>query len=368
MPHFSYAGGSDVGPALARALDGGPPVVPLPHPDTDPATLAPMIRPDEPLEDPDCAAIVATSGSTGTAKGVLLSRRAIRAAVAATHDQLGGPGDWVLALPEHYVAGLMVLARALVAGTRTHRVASDLADLATLPLAAPRTYLSVVPTQLVRALDEPTTLDSLTRFDAVLVGGAPMAPALLQRIRDHGVRVVTTYGMSETCGGCVYDGVPLPGVDVRSDPTTTRLSIAGPMLFSGYRCRADLTAEALINGRFITSDRGLQTDGRVQVTGRVDDVVISGGSNVDLAEVERVLRHVLAGHGDGAVIGIPDREWGTRVVAVTDTDLTREDLRSHLSGALLPRQVVHLDVLPRTDSGKIDRQQLVRLLTDDNQE
>ncbi|MDN5726856.1 MAG: AMP-binding protein, partial [Propionibacteriales bacterium] len=263
---------------------------------------------------------------------------------------------------------LMVLARSLITGTETRRIAADLTGIGDLPRTARRRYLSVVPTQLIRAMTDEATVTALARFDAVLVGGAAMDPAIGDQLRDRGVRLVTTYGMSETCGGCVYDGLPLPGVEVHSDPATSRLSIAGPMLFSGYLGRPTETAKALEGGRFRTGDRGSVTSGLVHLTGRVDDVVISGGSNVDLAEVESVLRRVLGSRGSGAVIGVPDREWGTRVVAVTDAALTRDDLRPHLSGALLPRQVITLERLPRTDSGKIDRQKLARLLTDDNQE
>lgn len=351
--------------ALAAALTSDAPFVPLPADDPAGAGVAlAMAQPELPPEVDDLAVVVATSGSTGTPKGVLLTRAAIAAAVHATHAQLGGPGEWTLALPPHYVAGLMVVARAEVAGTRWHRATPDLADLAdTVPERDPDLpqYTSLVPTQLVRALvaiaDGDTALrHQLAGFDAILLGGAAADPALLERAADVGLRVVTTYGMSETCGGCVYDGRPLPGVTVATDDG--RLTVTGPMVFSGYRLRPDLTTAVLRRNTFLTSDRGEVTGGRVTVFGRLDDVVISGGVNVDLAEVERVVREVAGPDAEAVVLGLPDLEWGTRIVAVSRTPLTRADLGHRLTGARLPRAVVVLPDLPRTSTGKVDRQAL----------
>ena len=153
--------------------------------------------------------------------------------------------------------------------------------------AGDRRYTALVPTQLVRFLDaEP---DALRGFDAVLVGGAATDPALLARARAEGVRVVTTYGMTETAGGCVYDGAPLDGVRVRV--TDGGVELAGPVLASGYRLDPDATAAAFEGGWFRTRDAGeLDAEGRLTVLGRLDDVLISGGVNVAPAAVEAVLR------------------------------------------------------------------------------
>jgi o-succinylbenzoate---CoA ligase len=306
---------------------------------------------------------VRTSGSTGAAKDVVLSRDAMLSSAHAALDRLGGSGRWLLALPAHYVAGLQVLLRSLVAGTEPvvldehtdfDRAVEAMAD-------AERKYVSLVPTQLQRLLDGQA--QGLRAFDAVLLGGAAASPALLERAVDSGVRVVTTYGMSETCGGCVYDGRPLDGVDVSAD-SEGRIHIRGSVLFDGYDGRPDLTAQTLVDGVLRTQDvGGFDADGRLVVTGRVDDVVVSGGVNVGLAAVERRVRehHLVR---DAAVVGVDDAEWGSRVsaFAVADPVLTLDALRDFVAAELprswAPRDLTVLRELPLLDTGKVDRQAL----------
>lgn len=349
--------------ALAAALTGhGPAVVPLPQPGGDRDRVLTMAAVDEPLEV-NAAALVATSGSTGTPKGVLLSAEAIVAGAQATHQVVGGPGAWHLAVPGHYVAGLMVIARAVVADTEVVKTPTDLSALS--PVAGQRNYLSVVPTQLRRVQADAQIVAALRRFDAVLLGGAPATPDELVWWRAAGVPIVTTYGMSETSGGCVYDGRPLPGVQIELDETG-RVSISGEVVFSGYRGRRDLTEESLVltNGTrtLRTRDRGRWDGDRLQILGRIDDVVISGGVNVDLAEVERVAQRVLD-DASLAAVGIPDAEWGTKVTLagphVPALPLVRDALEGALSRAALPREVVQIE-LPLTSGGKIDRREIIR--------
>ncbi|GAB3622757.1 o-succinylbenzoate--CoA ligase [Mariniluteicoccus endophyticus] len=338
--------------AFAAALDGGPTLAPLPGDDRSAAPVRAMLAADD---DPgDAALIVATSGSTGTPKGVRLSAAAIRASAESTHRFLGGPADWTLCLPLHYVAGAMVAARAHVAGTRLVQVRPDLAGLPTPTTPA---YVSLVPTQLARALDHPARTEALAAHRAVLLGGAAAAPDLLARARDAGITVVTTYGMSETSGGCVYDGTPLDTTTVTLDDTG-RIDLTGPMVFSGYHGRPDLTAETLVDGTVRTRDRGEWVDGRLRVLGRIDDVVVSGGVNVDLAALERLLKQH---HPEAVVVGVPDPEWGTRIVATGPIDLPLRELRTRLDvdGPARPRGLLRLDSLPLTSNGKIDRQALV---------
>lgn len=304
--------------------------------------------------------VVRTSGSTGEPKDVVLSHDAVLASARATSDRLGGPGQWLLDLPVTSIAGLQVLVRSILAGTDPVLV-EEHADLesAMAMLDGVRRYASIVPTQLHR-LDADERLHVLAGLDALLVGGAATDPGLLDRAREAGVRVVRTYGMTETCGGCVYEGIPLEGVRVRIDDDGQVL-LAGPMLFDGY---ADAPRGG---GWFATADRGeLDDEGRLWILGRMDDVVISGGVNVPLVAVERALRQV-EGVGDVAVVGVNDDEWGARVVAAVvpadavcldglRLDLLRDAVTEQgLPRTWAPRQLLLLDELPLVPGGKVDR-------------
>jgi len=300
---------------------------------------------------------VETSGSTGAPKRVLLSRAAMRASADATHERLGGPGRWLLTLSPAYVAGLQVLFRSVRAGTEPVVVDGPLGDAAAR-MTGGRRYVSVVPTQLTRLLGT----SALDGFDAVLVGGARLEPSLREAADAAGVRVVTTYGMSETCGGCVYDGRPLDGVEVRVGQDE-RVRIGGAVLFDGYAGAPAGTG--LEDGWFVTQDRGrLDDDGRLHVLGRVDDVVISGGVNVTTSAVaDRLRAH--AAVTEAEVLGVEDPEWGQRVVAVVVGRLGLDEARDWVSVALprtwAPREVVHVDAIPLLGNGKLDRLALERL-------
>lgn len=365
-------------PTLAAALGGrGAPLALLP---ADPAdqTLA-ALRPDLPVEVSGIAAVVTTSGSTGEPKAVLLPAAALRASATATSSRLGGAGQWLLALPVHYVAGLQVVTRSLVAGTTPvvldtsggFSVAGFAAATARLDPGV-RHYTAIVPTQLGRLLAHPAGRDALRRYDAALLGGSAAPDDLVERARAAGAAVVTTYGMSETCGGCVYDGVPLDDVltDVRDD---ARVRLAGPVLAAGYRLRPGLTAAAfeVAGGRrwHTTPDVGrIAEDGRLEVLGRADDVAVSGGINVPLPAVERAL----ATHPDvsaAACLAAPDAVWGERVVAFVVAGRpapTLDELRAHVAlgcpRTWAPRELVLVPELPLLTTGKTDRQALRELL------
>ena len=407
--------------------------------------------------------VLRTSGSTtGTGKLVGVSMDALVASARATHKRLGGPGIWVLALPAYHAAGVQVLVRAAVAGTHVFNAYKEggfdpqhLAQVIDAACAAAAdcdagssfdddavsscaggaggeaegalaaddsgracpVYTSLVPTQLRRALDDEQLRGALARLDAVLIGGAAADAQLLEQAKAAGIRVVTTYGMSETCGGCVYDGQPLPGVSMDVDQATGAIWLSGPMLATGYlgdeertrRCfvsrpqagegtrdagetaSAAESAEAGAGGPgagsgagageparrwFITSDRGQIVDGRLQVLGRLDDVIISGGIKVEPGPIEALLAlNPLV--SECAVVGLPDLQWGQVVTAVvvpaSMPGLGRVDegailaqirvyLEQKLSGAQCPKQVLLADALPYKGIGKVDRRALAQSL------
>jgi O-succinylbenzoic acid--CoA ligase len=351
--------------AVRAALAGTAPLALLP--DGPPAVVraaVEVLRPDEPLE-PGADVVVVTSGSTGSGRAVLLPAAALEASATATHARLGGAGNWLLALPVSAIAGLQVLCRSVLSGGRPEVLRKgEPLSAAVGRMSGGRRYTSLVPTQLRRYLDEEP--DALRSFDAVLVGGAATDPALLARARGAGVRVVTTYGMTETAGGCVYDGRPLDGVGVR---VTDGVELSGPTLALGYRLDPAATEAAFAGGWFRTRDAGaIDPSGRLTVTGRLDDVVISGGVNVAPAAVEAALRE----HpevADAVVFGRPDPTWGQRVVAaVVPAPGARPDLiglrtwvSARLGSPAAPRQLHVLDALPLLHTGKPDRRAVAAL-------
>ncbi len=207
-------------------------------------------------------------------------------------------------------------------------------------------------------LEDPDQVEALRGFRTILLGGGPIDPGLRERAAAEGLAVVATYGSAETAGGCVYDGYPLDGVALAIG-TDGRIRIGGPTLFDGYEGDPGLTAESLVDGWFLTSDAGrLDEDGRLHVLGRIDDVVVSGGVNVPLPAVAARLR----AHPDVAaaeVLGVPDEEWGQRVVAFVVGELSRDAARDWVAEAhprsWAPRQVVVLESLPLLANGKVDR-------------
>jgi o-succinylbenzoate---CoA ligase len=307
--------------------------------------------------------VIETSGSTGRPKRVVLSRDAMRASALATQERLGGPGQWVLNLPPTYVAGVQVLYRSVVAGTEPVLLDSSLAG-ARAAMTTERTFLSVVPTQLARSLRDGTAAE-LAGFTAVLVGGGPLAPRLRREAEQVGVRVVQTYGMSETCGGCVYDGLPLDGVEVRIDDG--HVLLRGPVLFDGYDGEPERTAEVLRDGWLHTHDLGdVDADGRLRIAGRVDDVIISGGVKVPAPAVASAVATV-PGVEAVEVVGVADEEWGERVVAavVAGRPVSLQRVRDAVSPrSWAPRQLVVLDALPLLPNGKPDRMALRRRALD----
>jgi O-succinylbenzoic acid--CoA ligase len=307
--------------------------------------------------------IVETSGSTGAPKRVRLSRDAVLASAPASARRLGGSGRWLLALPSSYVAGLQVVCRSLVAGHEPVLLDEHPSFAAAAEaLGDADRFVSLVPTQLLRLLD--TDAPALRTFHTVLIGGGPVDPVVRRRAGDAGVRVVATYGSAETAGGCVYDGYALDGVALALE-RDGRVRIAGPTLFDGYDGDPERTAEVLVDGWFRTADAGrLDEDGRLHVVGRLDDMVVSGGVNVPAPAVAARLREHPSVR-EAEVLGVPDGEWGNRVVAFVVGDLVLDEARDWVAAvqprSWAPRQLVALDGVPLLPNGKPDRLRLQEL-------
>ena len=395
-----------LGPQEVAAVPAGPRLLLVPvGPAEDPGDVEADLRARVDAVPESADLVLRTSGSTtGTGSLVAMSAAALAASARATHARLGGPGTWVLALPAHHVAGLQVLVRSVLAGTRPVVVDTSggfhPADLAeglrraraqAGPEPVGRVYVSLVPTQLLQVLADADATAALADADAVLLGGAAADPGLLERARAAGVRVLTTYGMSETGGGCVYDGLPLDGVTVSieepDDEGVGRVVLAGPVLAEGclagggataFREAAPVTAPGVDGPRreVLTADRGrlvTAADGvaRLEVLGRLDDVIVTGGIKVEPRAVEEVLTR-LDGVAQACVVGLPDARWGRRVVAAVvpetgrtlDGEALRDAARALLDGAHAPKEVVVLDALPVRGPGKVDRRAVATLVAE----
>lgn len=298
---------------------------------------------------PDTVLVLATSGSTGAPRLVELSDRALEAAVRLTNEAVGAvEGDrWLCCLPVTHVGGLMTLLRSRALGTRA--IVHERFDVERVRAERSARFVSLVPAMLHRLLEAEVDLSGFAR---VLVGGASADRDLIERARALGYAVTTTYGMTETCGGVVYDGVPLDGVDVRIEDGG-RIALASPTLMSGYLGDRVLSDSVLADGWFLTSDKGAFEDGRLRVTERLDATIITAGNNVDPGEVESALRDH-PNVADVAVRGEADEERGQRVVALVvpaGDAPALEDLHAFLEGRLSrykwPRAMRVVDRLPK---------------------
>lgn len=365
--------------ALRRALDGGP-ALGLGMVDGAPENVADGL-----------AAVIATSGSSGIPKQVALSGEALRASAEATAARIGS-GRWLLALPAGYVAGLQVLVRSILADTRPARIEGRFSPVsfaeATLEMLRPASnagipdlYTSLVPAQvatLLDAADDTAVRAALQAYRAILVGGQALPEPLRERAADLGVRLVRTYGSTETSGGCVYDGVPLDTVSVRT--VDGELRIAGPMLAEGYLGDGSLTARTFVRDEhgirwYRTGDLGLVEDGVVRVHGRADNVIVSGGINISLDRVERIVRRI-AGLHEAVVVGVEDERWGEAsvIVAARGEVLRRSEseqlahardaVEDELGKHARPVRLIMVDEIEVLSSGKPDREAIRRMVAD----
>ena len=349
-------------PDLEAAISGQCAVLPVPKDDLRRADqLRTTMRAGQSIAD-EIAVVVATSGSTGVPKGAQLTAANLIFSADATHQALGGPGQWLLAMPAHHIAGLQVLVRSMVAGVepefvnlssgfhisefaaRTH----DLAD------TGERMYTAMTPMQLDKAMSTLAGIEALRLYSAVLVGGGAIHPKILEAAGKLRIRVVTTYGSSETSGGCVYDGRPLP--DTQITLIDGRIHLGGPTIAHGYRNVPDHAAFAE-PGWFATSDAGELIDGRLTVTGRLDTIIDTGGLKLHPEVVESFMLGV-DGVTAACVVGVPDVRLGNRVCAAYAGSAEVADLMEafdDLPRWQVPKDVRHVRTLPTTGPGKPDR-------------
>lgn len=354
--------------ALEEAISGQRTYLPVPGSDAARTELLRHSqRAGEHIDDA-IALVVPTSGSTGIPKGAQLSPANLVSSADATHRVLGGAGQWLLAMPAHHIAGIQVLVRSLIAGIDPLCLdvsgGFDIDDFARaadeLAATGDRLYTALAPLQLHKAMDTLRGIDALRLFDAILVGGAATNPQLLRAARELGITVVTTYGSSETSGGCVYDGKPIPGARVRV--RGGRIHLGGPMIAHGYRNHPDHAAFAE-EGWFATSDGGEIRDQRLVVTGRLDAVITSGGLKLHPEVLEREML-LIDGVRDACVVGIPHPRFGEAIVAAyTGSAGIGEVLEKleHLPRWQIPKDLRRVVELPVTGPGKIDRQAVAGL-------
>lgn len=347
--------------ALRDALAGGPAILP-----GSPRTELPE------AVDQRVAVVIETSGSTGVPKRVALSANALLASAAASESSLGGPGQWMLALPTHYIAGINVLVRSLAAGFEPvyfgsgHFDATEFAE-ASRTMDGPLRFTSLVPAQLARIVDaaddDLDLLAAMRRFDRILVGGQATPPPLLARAIELGLNVTRTYGSSETSGGCVYDGIPIGTVEARI--VDGQVELAGPVLADGYLGDPATTEAAfsMHGGKrwYRTGDAGEVVGRALRVTGRLDNVIISGGEKVSLDAIERVV-HAIDGLADAVAVGSPSEEWGEVPVVFTSGHATLAVVKAAVIGTLgrasAPVALVRVESLPQLPNGKPDRRAL----------
>jgi len=363
---------------LERALAGGDAI----QPEAEKSGPLDGTREETLEEVPDgVAVVIRTSGSSGTPKRTMLTADNLVASVTATNDMLGGAGRWLLAVSALHVAGMQVLVRSVVAGTTPEVLdlndgfdPGQFADATDrMNTSSDRRYTALVPTQLTRLLDDSAGLRALRGFDAVLVGGAALSAADRERAGAVGVRVVTTYGMSETAGGCVYDGRPLPVTEVHID-NDHHVVLGGATVALGYLGQPRLTADAFAVDAdgvrwFRTDDLGaFDDDGRLEIRGRADDLINTGGLKVAPGPVEDAIARFVPGVVDAVVVGTPHPTWGEAVSAAVTLRRgaptpSLRDARAALRGVVpdhaLPQRLLVLGSMPQRGPGKPDRRALI---------
>lgn len=312
--------------------------------------------------DGDISLVVATTGSTGVAKEVGLTASALISSAQASNKYLGAAaGDtWSLLLPTSHVAGINVLIRCL-------ELKTDAVDLRKHQGEYPQVdFTSIVPTHLFRALNgDAHLLKHLVDAKAVLVGGAALSDALRQQAAAAGINIVTTYGMTETSGGCVYNGQALAGVEVKI-MEDDRIAIKGTVLAKSYLNDMPAWNEQMQDGWFLTSDFGRIEDDKLMVEGRVDDVLIVGGVNLSIAAVERFVQNRYPAL-TFAAFGVKSAQWGDSLHLAIAGDVLADEkkitefLIEGFGPEAKPRGFLAIAELPLIGIGKVDRKKLAQL-------
>lgn len=311
--------------------------------------------------------VTTTTGSTSAPKEVGLGAPALLASARTAHLYLGATSGqvWSLLLPLTHIAGVNVLVRSLELGT----MPIDLRQATDYKRAD---FTAIVPTQLYRALNGDTDLLAhLKNCRAVLVGGAALAHSIAKEAKDAGINVLQTYGMTETCGGCVYDGRPLAGVEVSI--IDGLVAIKSPTLATTYINDKSAWLASMQDGWFVSSDRGNFVDEKLEILGRADDLIISGGEKVSLHAIEETLKSHFKG-SELAAFALPDQEWGSSLhiaiaggASISDREIT--SILTQIFGEVAtPKGLHRLSVLPLIGVGKVDRNALVRLVSQEEKE
>ena len=377
-----------IGP-VAAALDGsGPAVAPVP---TTSVTVSGdyvdgilrALRPDDPdapLESEEVAVVLATSGSTGAPRGVLLTASAL-AALTESVNGTGPAPQWIAALPLSSMGGFNVLLRGLAAGREPIAISSLGGASPFTPLDFQRAVhaaaahssdirVSLVAAQVRRLLSDEAGIEALSGCNQILVGAGPLPASLQESAGTHGIRLTRTYGATETSGGCVYDGEPLPGVGIVT-LATGEVVISGPMLALGYRLDRVLTETRFTESGYRTGDLGSIDSGRLTLHGRIDDVVVVNGVNVALGAVEKVIdgcQGVEAAVALALPLGEAEVEIVALVIATSAGTGLREQINTAVQGALgrpaVPRRVAVVPDFPLLPNRKIDRASLRALATE----
>ena len=325
--------------------------------------VKPTIEP-LPKEVPEnIACVVESSGSTGIPKRISISTAALLHAARAGQERLGPLGQWLLALPINFIAGQQVLIRSLLADQQPVIMNTSLPFTAeaflrsAMLMTNPIRYTSLVPTQLAKLVAEAekdeVMLSSLQNFRAILVGGQSTPDELYDRAIGLGLKIVLSYGMTETAGGCVYDGIPLDGVRLKIAPDS-RLLISGKTLAEGQ------------DDWIFTNDLAeLSPAGKLKIIGRADRVIISGGLKLSLERVE-YLGNELPGVSEIAAVALEDETWGQRVgIAYVGSPEVADDIANQLAHLLGPAgkpiRVIRVDKLPKLPTGKSDNRAVAEL-------